>query len=98
MSSHSEGFPLALLEAGNLGKPIICSDIEIFRELFSDDEVCFFKLNDIKSLVNSVLQIENNLEFYSKNINSVITNKYSSINMANNYMNLYSSVLNIKNI
>lgn len=94
MSSYSEGFPLALLEAGNLGKPIVCSDIEIFRELFSDNEVCFFELDNINSLVCAILEIENNSKKYSFNIKEKITNNYTNTQMAKNYRNLYENLLN----
>ena len=89
MSSYSEGFPLSLLEAGILGKPVICSDIEIFRELFSDKEVCFFELDNIKTLVNCIHKIGNNLDYFSINIKDKVTKIYSSKNMAQSYKNLY---------
>jgi glycosyltransferase involved in cell wall biosynthesis len=93
MASYSEGFPLALLEAGNLGKPIICSDIEIFRELFSEQDVCFFKLNDVNSLINAVITIENNIDYFSNNVKQLILKKYSCNNMAMNYRDLYLNLL-----
>lgn len=52
--SYSEGFSLALLEAGTIGSSVVCSDIPAFNLPFSKREVSFFKLNDIKSLENAV--------------------------------------------
>lgn len=54
MPSRSEGFPLALLEAIALKKNIVCSDIPIFQEILNPDEVHFFRLEDIESLVDAV--------------------------------------------
>ena len=46
LTSDYEGFPLSLMEAVNLKVPVICNDIEIFREFFNDKEVNFV---DVKS-------------------------------------------------
>jgi glycosyltransferase involved in cell wall biosynthesis len=95
MSSFSEGFPLALLEAGGIGKPIVCSDIEIFRELFNDNEVCFFELNNTISLTNAILKVNSQIDSFSKNIKTTINSKYSDITMANNYFDLYKNLINL---
>ncbi len=54
MPSRSEGFPLALLEAVALKCNVVVSDIPIFKEIFSDQEVTFFKMNDVESLVDAI--------------------------------------------
>ena len=54
MPSRSEGFPLALLEAMMFYKPIVCSDISIFREIFTQGEAALFKLEDINSLISAI--------------------------------------------
>lgn len=58
MPSRSEGVPLALLEAIAQEKNTICSDISIFQELFHDNEINFFKLNDIDDCVRSIKNID----------------------------------------
>jgi glycosyltransferase involved in cell wall biosynthesis len=50
MPSKSEGFGLALIEAVQQKVPVICSDIEVFKELFNSAEVTYFKLEDLTSL------------------------------------------------
>lgn len=52
--SHSEGFPLAMLEAAAYGKPIIASNLSVFKEIFTDDEISIFDLNDEKSVPNAI--------------------------------------------
>ncbi|AEF85523.1 LPS biosynthesis glycosyltransferase-like protein [Treponema primitia ZAS-2] len=54
MPSINEGFGLALVEAILMGKPCICSDIEIFKELFSSLHVTFFNLENINSLKSAI--------------------------------------------
>ena len=52
--SRSEGFPLAMLEAVSMKCNMICSDIPIFKEFFTDEEVTFFHLEDISSLEKAI--------------------------------------------
>lgn len=54
MTSSSEGMPLALLEAASMSLPIVCSDMDVVQEIFSGDEVNFYKYGDITSLYNSI--------------------------------------------
>lgn len=89
MSSYSEGFPLGLLEAGLSQLPIVCSDIPIFRELFTSSEVCFFEPNNIKGLVDSINYCFNNKEQFSYSIYHLIKQKYSVSKMADDYLVAY---------
>ncbi|MFB9107996.1 glycosyltransferase family 4 protein [Flavobacterium gyeonganense] len=93
MSSYSEGFPLSLLEAGNASLPTLCSNIPIFKELFSKNEVSFFELDDVKSLVNSIINLEKNSEMFSQNIYKKVNKLYSVNNMSENYLLLYEKML-----
>lgn len=52
--SFSEGFSLALLESGNIGSSVVCSDIPAFNLPFSTNEVSFFELGNIESLSSAV--------------------------------------------
>lgn len=91
MPSRSEGFGLALIEAVQQKIPVICSDIDVFRELFTGDEVTFFKLEDLGSLSESVKtaletgckKSEIAYERYRKN--------YTALTMAKHYQRLYKS-------
>lgn len=93
MSSYSEGFPLGLLEAGLTRIPIVCSDIPIFKELFTKNEVCFFELDNATSLAKSVRYCYDNKEKFSNSIFNVIDKKYSVDKMVDNYMKLYKRKL-----
>lgn len=43
MSSNSEGFGLAMLEAMSLGMPIVCSDLDIYTNYFTPDAISLFE-------------------------------------------------------
>lgn len=62
-----EGFGLPLIEAMNFDIPVICSDIDCFKEIGAD-AVKFFKAGDSKDLKNKLNEILKN----KKEINSLI--------------------------
>lgn len=91
MPSRSEGFGLAMIEAAQQKVPVICSDIEVFRELMNVDEVTFFKLEDITSLTNA-LKVAT--ETSNKKVDKAYTryfNNYTDSLMAKRYYELYKS-------
>lgn len=87
MPSRSEGFPLALLEAAALKRNIICSDIAIFKEIFTSNEVTFFHLDNVSSLVNAVKSSWTNDKSH-KSYNRYL-NDYSPERFADGYENVY---------
>ncbi len=56
--SHYEGFGMPVLEAMSYGKPVICSDIEVLREVASDG-AAYFDKDDPQKIA---LSIQENLE------------------------------------
>jgi glycosyltransferase involved in cell wall biosynthesis len=51
--SYVEGFGLPLVEAARAGRPVICSDIPVFREVGQDGAV-YFRANDPDDLAKAV--------------------------------------------
>lgn len=51
-----EGFGIPPLEALALGTDVILSDIEVFKEIYSDLPVRFFKVNNVKELKKIILE------------------------------------------
>jgi glycosyltransferase involved in cell wall biosynthesis len=91
MPSRSEGFGLALIEAVQQKVPVICSDIPVFKELFTKDEVTFFRLENINSLS---LALKEAIETSDIKINLAFRRYkqcYSNQIMAENYYRLYQS-------
>lgn len=93
MPSRSEGFGLTLVEAAMVKTKIVCSDLIVFKELFSEEEVTFFELDSVQSLslaISSALESKDKVEVsYQKSISN-----YSSMRMVENHLEFYKSVLN----
>ena len=90
--SRSEGFGLALVEAALLGIPIICSDIPTFREMFDENQVLFFELDNIEELNNRVLNLEK-LKYKLMNAKSKAEEVFSIDKMCSSYYETYNSLL-----
>lgn len=60
MPSRSEGFPLALLEAMAFKCNAVISDIPIFKEFFTDNEMTFFHLDDPQDCARAVKEAKTN--------------------------------------
>ncbi|MGJ0506807.1 MAG: glycosyltransferase family 4 protein [Methylocystis sp.] len=51
--SFAEGFGLPIVEASRCGKPVICSDIPVFREVGAEGAI-YFPLNDPSALAQAI--------------------------------------------
>jgi len=80
MPSEYEGFGIPPLEALYLGKPVIVSDIEVFKEIYKDLPVAFFKSKDFYSLKDELLNLSSNINF--ENVRLLINKKYSYMESA----------------
>ncbi len=93
MPSRSEGFGLAIVEAAYTKTPIVCSDIDVFHEIFSSEQVSFFKINDVSSLSRAI----DNAIFKGKYLVDMAydraVNCFSKNVMAQKYLELYKSLL-----
>ena len=91
MPSRSEGFGLALIEAVQQKVPVICSDIPVFKELFNQEEVTFFKLDNLNSLEEAVSEA---LIIGSKKVELAFLRYhkcYTDTQMSLKYLELYQS-------
>lgn len=71
--SYYEGFGLPPLEALYLGTKPIISDIEVFKEVYSDFDVTYFKVGDSTSLVDAIKTSDSNVKVDS----DVLSQRYS---------------------
>jgi glycosyltransferase involved in cell wall biosynthesis len=95
MPSLSEGLPLALLEAVSNRVPCLTSNIETFKEIFTENEVPKFETGNYSDFRDKVLKFEDN-NFRISVINSAFkryTNFYTNSVMCNNYLKLYNEIL-----
>jgi L-malate glycosyltransferase len=89
--SRSEGFCLSLVEAIQQEIPVICSDLDVFREMFSRNEVMFFNLSDKSSLELAFQQIKILGKSNSEMAFSTYRSKFTNTIMARKYFELYQS-------
>ncbi|MFZ6024758.1 MAG: glycosyltransferase family 4 protein [Bacteroidota bacterium] len=95
MPSLSEGLPMALIEAVANKVPCLCSDIDTFRELFNDQEVLKFKVQDSNDYAQKVMllsdkEISNN---FAKRAFDTYTKSYTGEVMTDNYVRLYERLI-----
>jgi alpha-1,2-rhamnosyltransferase len=64
--SFAEGFGLPIVEASRFGKPVICSDIPVFREVGSEGAV-YFRVNDPEALAGAIQRWERGAEHADPN-------------------------------
>jgi len=96
MSSYSEGFPLVLLEAGNSGLPVFCVESALFKELFQDNEIVFYKRHEANDIIEALTKMKMSRNSYILSFKEAIDNRYSSEKMGNEYLNLYQYMLKLK--
>jgi len=95
VSPRFEGFSLALQEIVRQKKPVVCSGIPIFRELFSDKEVKFFTLDDIDSLVMAIRDLSKKDDDLVENAYKKFLSMYTAEKMAANYLAIYTSLIEV---
>lgn len=94
MCSRSEGFGLALVEAAMGGCPIVCSDIEVFREIFDESEVSFFTLDDIGSFDKAVEEaVLDGGKVKQEKASEKVKTSFISKAMAQNYIKVYRELI-----
>ena len=90
--SYSEGFSLALLEAGTVGAAVVCSDIPAFSMPFCNNEVSFFSLDNIDSFSRAVDDAQCNKEEKIKSLQEHIKKDFSEEKMFSEYEKLYQKL------
>jgi glycosyltransferase involved in cell wall biosynthesis len=55
LPSYAEGFGLPIVEAAQRGRPVICSDIPVFREVGRDGAL-YFRVNDPEALAQTIAE------------------------------------------
>ncbi len=87
--SLSEGFGLPVLEASFYNCPVIGSNIEVFRELLSDEYMSFdpHNMNDIEKKIHQFIEKRPRLDYKH------IVSKYSFEEMTKKTLDVYTSCL-----
>lgn len=93
MTSYSEGFGLAMVEAAMARKSIVCSNLLSFHEIFTDREVSFFELDNMKSLINAVENAYIHKEEKGQFACLKVTLNYTAQSMAKNHLLYYQKLI-----
>lgn len=93
MPSRSEGFGLALVEGACTKTPIVCSDIEVFHEVFDASAVSFFELDNVVALSDAIDDCWMKRESKVENAFRRAKCDFSGYNMAQEYLNVYKELL-----
>lgn len=97
LPSRSEGLPYVLLEAGALGKPIICSDIGPFTEVVTDGTTALVTpVEDDEAIADASMRLLSDPDAghrLGNNLAKRIRLEFSSEQMAKRYLAIYSDLL-----
>ena len=93
MPSHSEGFPLSMLEAIQSGTPVVGSSIPAFTEAFNDDEVPTFPIGDIEKFHETIQRTLKDREGFIARSREHFERSYSPMVIGKAYLELYQSLL-----
>jgi glycosyltransferase-like protein len=93
--SHAEGWGLAALEAMAAGLPVVMSDLGVFREYASPDDVLFVKPGDVPGLAAAMQLVaaspERRAALSARGV--ALAAKYSWQTTANDHADLYLKLL-----
>ncbi|MCK5782370.1 MAG: glycosyltransferase family 4 protein [Flavobacteriales bacterium] len=90
LTSYSEGFPLSLLEAIQMQKPCVVSNLPIYKEMFIEGkEILKYELNNISDLVDKIKKCKKDEDILIVNAAKRVHENYTVEIMANNYLKLY---------
>ena len=94
--SLQEAMSMMLLEAASVKIPIVCSDIRENSDVFSSDEVRFFKSNDYLDLAKSIKYVFSNYDIMQSRALSAFNKlqlDYNWENIAKQYSKVYNRLL-----
>lgn len=87
--SISEGFPIALLEAMAHGNICLCSDIPACKEVLTEPLGLWSPVDDVDSLMNNMMKLENNPQYYEdikQRVIDRVTNNLTWDKISNQYI------------
>jgi glycosyltransferase involved in cell wall biosynthesis len=92
--SETEGMSIMLLEVASAGKPIIASDIPENKQVFSNNEVLYFKTSDAECLAKKIaiaLHEEKKMETIGQSARQKVYSSYLWRDVANAYDQIFRS-------
>ena len=92
LPSYAEGFPLSLIESFSYGVPAVCSRIDDVSSVLSEDQVSYFNLNDIDSLMSAISKVQENHKDRCEDAKKLYEEQFSPEMMASKYISLYNNL------
>lgn len=89
MPSRSEGFPLVLLEAATYKKAVVTSDIPIYKEVFSEEEIIACDSKNPKVFAECIMDAYDCKELMGANLYDRYLKNYSPEIFYQDYLNVY---------
>lgn len=93
LSSNSEGFGLAMLEAMCVKAPIICSDLDIYKDYFNDSNVGLFEYGNQESFNRAADRVLANKTYYSDQSRKMYDNTFALHLMAEKHYIYYNKII-----
>lgn len=93
LPSRREGFPLSLIEAASMKKAIVSSSLGVIKETFTEDEVTFFDLDNMESLLLAIHKALDNKATLSLNVYQKYLSAYTSKKMSDEYLLMYNELI-----
>ena len=94
--SETEGMSIMLLEVASVGKPIIASDIPENTQVFSNNEVLYFKVSnsdDLAEKIRHALNDRNAMTSMGQKCQNKVYQDYVWKNIAHAYADTYSTLI-----
>lgn len=93
-ASDYEAFGTVVLEASNFKKPILCSNLSVFKEILNDSGVIYFnnKVDDIKSSILNFISLTDEKKLDMGKINKANLKNFTFENVLNYYKNLFENI------
>lgn len=92
MTTHSEGFPLALIEAAGYRTASVLSNIEILQQIVPADCAVFYELDNIESLSSAIEEAYEHKDELSDMIYEHYKNNLTADIMGKRYLDLFENI------
>ena len=91
MPSYNELFPMSILEASNIGKPVLLRDLDLYKDILFNK---YQKGSNNEEFSNMVRKLKDDKEFYSSAAldSKYIGDYYSKENIANIWKEFYTKI------
>lgn len=95
MPSYNELFPMSILEACSVGKPLILRDLELYKDILFEKYLSGSTNDQFSKIIND---LKDNKELYNQAVDNskYISNYYSKENVSNIWKEFYTGIYNKK--